>query len=646
MPEYGLTGIADATSSSPRPAAGTARSECPARGWVLDAWWIPLGLALVTFAVFSPALRNGFVEWDDYTNLFENPHFRGLHWANIRWMFCNTLMGHFIPVTWLTFGLDYTLWGMNPLGYHLTNILLHTANTVIFYVVGLRLLGKATSFNDATLRLAAAASTLFFSLHPLRAESVAWATERRDVLSGLFFLLTILAYLRAAESEGSRRRWLLTASSIAFAISLASKSIVMTLPLILVVLDFYPLGRLEWRWREWARPAARAVLVEKIPYLVLGLAGALESYYAVASNHYLTSFQSYPWSARIGMTAFSLWFYFAKTAVPIWLSLLYELPLRVDPLAPRFLLPALGVLTISALAFALRRRWPAGLAVWLYYGIFLGPVTGIVHSGHQLTHDRYSYLSCLGWALLVGAGVGAVAQAGAFGTVRPWLTRVAAAIAAVWILGLATLTWYQVQAWQDTETLWRYGAESDPECSICQINLADAYLHRRQYGLAREKYELGLRLRPDRTRVYASLGVILLNTGDPEGALENIHRALKDNPHEPGVLTNLGFALINQRRYQEAIGPLRHALYVKPDSPSALTDLGVALAQTGKPQEAIPYLLHSAEVKPKEPATRYSLVRAYLAVGNYGAAREQWDILAGLDAQAARLLEPPLFSVW
>jgi Flp pilus assembly protein TadD len=128
--------------------------------------------------------------------------------------------------------------------------------------------------------------------------------------------------------------------------------------------------------------------------------------------------------------------------------------------------------------------------------------------------------------------------------------------------------------------------------------------------------------------------------------MENIRRALKDQPNDPGILTNLGYALINQKRYEEAIGPLRHALHYKPDHPPALTNLGVALTQIGKPEAGIPYLLHSAELKPKEAATRYSLVRAYLAVGNYGAAREQWDILSGVDAHAARLLEPALFSVW
>jgi len=601
----------------------------------------------VTFAVFSPALGNGFVKWDDYVNLFENQNFRGLHWKQIRWMFTSALMGHYIPFTWLTFGLDYTLWGMNPFGYHLTNLVVHSANAALFYLVALRLFGKSTDLTGSTLRLAAATAALFFALHPLRAESVAWATERRDELSGFFFLLTILMYLKAVAGPSLKgRRWLFAGSLGAYLLALASKSIVMTLPLVLVLLDVYPLGRLQWHRRGQAFRAAWPVLREKIPYFVLGLSGAALSYYVVAASEFLTTFDKYPWSARIGMTAFSLWFYLEKTAVPIWLSLLYELPAQVHPLAARFLLPGLGVLGVTGIVLALRRRWPAGLAVWLYYGIVLGPVTGIVHSGHQLTHDRYSYLSCLGWALLVGAAVGWVARVGATGAARPWFIRAAAAVTMAWIVGLATLTWYQIQVWRDTETLWRYGAESDPECSICHVNLADAFLQRKLYSLAREQYELALQLRPDRTRVHSELGVVLSNLGDSAGAVEHLNRALADYPDNPAVLSNMGLVLINQHRYADAIRYLRLALLRKPNHAAALTNLGVALIESGQPKAALPYLVRSTDVNPREPATRFALVRAQLAIGDSDAARAQYEILRTLDARIARRLEPAFFSVW
>ena len=163
-------------------------------------WLVPPAIFLLTFAAFFPVLQNGFVNWDDYQNFLENPHYRGLDSTQLRWMFSTFYMGHYQPLSWMTFGLDYLFWGMNPLGYHLTNVILHAANAVIFYFVTLRLLSLALS-NPALsggpgLIAAAGFAALLFAIHPLRVESVAWATERRDVLSGLFFLLTILCYLR------------------------------------------------------------------------------------------------------------------------------------------------------------------------------------------------------------------------------------------------------------------------------------------------------------------------------------------------------------------------------------------------------------------------------------------------------------------
>ncbi|PYN82553.1 MAG: hypothetical protein DMD97_00705, partial [Candidatus Rokuibacteriota bacterium] len=370
---------------------------------VLGSRLIPLALALTAFLVFLPALWNGFVEWDDPMNLYENPAYRGLTWPQIRWMFTSVLMGHWIPLTWLTFGLDYVLWEMKPAGYHLTSLVIFALNAPALYFVALRLLRRASQFADGTLRLSAVAATLFFVLHPLRAESVGWATERRDVLSGLFFLLTVLMYLKAVDGDEKRRRWRLAASVGLFALALVSKGSVMVLPLALVVLDFYPLRRLGGRWREWIRPPARAVWLEKIPFFVLGVAGGAITYYAQNSNSFITSLERSPLSARPAMVLYSLWFHVAKTAVPLGLSPLYELPARVSFIDRQFLVPALGVTAITATLVALWRRWPAGLAVWAYYAIALGPVIGIVHSGHQLTNDRYSYLPGLGLALVVGA---------------------------------------------------------------------------------------------------------------------------------------------------------------------------------------------------------------------------------------------------
>ena len=188
---------------------------------------------------------------------FENPFYRGLHWTNLRWMFTTFHMGHYQPLSWLSFGIDYLLWGMEPFGYHLTNILLHAANAVLFYFLSLRLLAIAAPISGViVLQLAAGFSALFFAVHPLRVESVAWATERRDVLSGFFLLLTVLGYLKAVSPETDKRSWWrwMTVAVVLYFFSLLSKASGMTLPLVLLVLDVYPLRRLGQASTGWLGP--------------------------------------------------------------------------------------------------------------------------------------------------------------------------------------------------------------------------------------------------------------------------------------------------------------------------------------------------------------------------------------------------------
>ena len=614
--------------------------------WLLTARAIPFALAAVTVLVFLPVLRNGFVDWDDYVNLVGNPHYRGLGWSQIRWMFGSTLMGHYIPITWLTFGLDYTLWGMTPGGYHLTNAVIHGANAALFYLIAVRLLAKAMSLTGPALRAGAAMAALFFALHPLRVESVAWATERRDVLSGLFFLLTVLVYLKAAENEGASRRRLLGASLACFALALLSKSITMTLPLVLLLLDIYPLGRLRLRWASWRDAAARPVLMEKLPYLALGLAGAITSLWAVASNNYLTSVGQYGWLSRLAMAAYSVRFYVEKTLLPLALSPLYELPIVVNPLAPRFLVSGAVVVAISAAVLALRRRWPAGLAVWAYYGIVLGPVSGIVHSGLQLAHDRYSYLSCLGWALLVGAAAGSVAGAVATDALRPSLRRAVAVAAALWIVTLGALTVHQLEIWRDTDSLWRYAVEADPECSVCQNNVGSALLSVGLTSLAKERFDLALALRPEFLFAHSGLGMAYLQMGDHETARDHLRIAIGRHPNDPAILTNMAIVLLSQKRHSEAMPYLARATKIDPNSLTALTTLGIVLIETGQPAQGLIHLLRALEIRPDDAVLRFNLARAYLALGDSAAALRERAAVEKLDPRLARALDPAFFSVW
>src|SRR5881397_914330 len=365
---------------------------------------ISLVIAFSTFAAFLPALQNQFVSWDDAENFLDNPHYRGLGWTHLHWMW-TTHLGHYIPLTWMTLGLDYLLWGLNPVGYHLTSLLLHTANAVVFFFVVRRILTRALpspSERGHALVVAAGFAALVFAIHPLRVESVAWVTERRDVLSGLFYLSTILMYLQACE-RGTRGRGGYWLSVAVFVCALLSKSMVVNLPVVLLILDVYPLRRLGGAIGWWSEPARR-VYLEKIPFVLLAAAASAIAVMAQSSVHAALSLAQLSMPGRLGISAYGLSFYLWKMVVPVNLSPFYERGL-IDPWATPFLLSYGLVLAITAIVLALRRRVPGLLAAWLAYIVVLSPVLGIFQSGPQIAADRYTYLANLGWAILAGAAM-------------------------------------------------------------------------------------------------------------------------------------------------------------------------------------------------------------------------------------------------
>ena len=595
-------------------------------------------LFLVTMVAFAPSILGDFVDWDDGVNFIGNPHYRGLEWSHVRWMLTSAWMGHWIPVTWLTLALDHALWGMNPAGYHLTSVLLHAANVLLFSLVAEHLIGRAApGWTRAARGIAAVTAALLFAVHPLRVESVAWVTERRDVVSGVFLLLTLLAYLAAAEGR-SRRLWL-SLSLGCYALALMSKSIVATLPALLVLLDVYPLRRLGIRPRAWRSPAQRSVWLEKIPYVVLAAAASVVALAAVRAHGFLTPLAEQPPSARIAMAVHSLAFYLGKTLVPLGLSPLYEMPPRLDPWAPRFTIAAVVVLGVSVLAIALVRRAPAVLVVWLAYGIALAPVSGLLHNGVQLVADRYTYLACLGFAVLGGAGLGAIVNAGARGVLRASVTRLAAAAALVVVAGLGALTWQQLDVWRTSEALWRHTIDVDPECAICQHRMGLILDGRGQLPAALGHYERAQRSHPDHVPSLLSRSSALVRLSRAGEAVELLSARLERTPYDADVHSHLGFALLEQGRPGQAVGHLETAVRLNPGDPQSLTNLGITLVSLERPTEAVPHLRRAIELSAADPMPRFWLANAYLAAGNADAARTEAQLLRPLDpARAEQVL--------
>jgi len=418
----------------------------------------------------------------------------------------------------------------------------------------------------------------------------------------------------------------------------------MTLPLVLVLLDVYPLGRLTIDPRTWRLPDAKAVWREKIPYAAVALVGGVVAYYA--QSQFFTSTHRLGWSVRPWIVLHSLWFYVAKTAMPFGLSPLYELPLVIAPSRPRFLVAAIGVIVITAIVLALRRRWPAGLALWAYYVIVLGPVAGLTHAGFQLAHDRYSYLPCLGWAVLAGSAFGAAVEWWRAGKVRPAFAGAIVTTAIVGFLGLGTLTWQQTEIWRRTEDLWRYAVENEPACAICQNNLGVLLYNEGHPALARGYLETAIKLRPDRDKGEKDLGLTLMSLGLNTEAIAHFRRAVELAPTDVEIRNDLGVALLRDRRYREALAHLEFALTVNPDDVMVLTNVGQVNINTGRPERGIGYLERAVKIDPMSTRGHVGLGLAYVALGNLDAARREYAIVSALDHREASLLGPALLLEW
>jgi Tfp pilus assembly protein PilF len=577
----------------------------------------PLAVALITFVVFLPALGDGFVTWDDDRNFLMNQRYRGLGLTELRWMWTTFHMGHYVPLSWMTLGLDYVLWGMNPAGYHLTNVLLHTANTVLLYVIARRLLTvvRSEGSNDRTIDLAAAFAALLFGIHPLRVESVVWITERRDVLSGLFYFLCVLFYLKSRDKIDNDRRWYWLAV-IVFPFALLSKATAVTIPAVLLILDIYPLRRLGGD-SGWWTDSARRVYIELTPFVLLAAATSALSLVALHPPSQLHA------AGKIAVSAWSLCFYLWKTLVPTDLAPLYEMRHVIPPLRWPFLVSYVAVIGISIAAWMIRKRWIGVSIAWVAFVIIIFPLLGVVQNGPQIAADRYTYQAAPVLALLAGA---------AFARLQWPLPPGAVALATGVLLTLGVLTWKQSRVWLNSETLWTRVLEHDDESSIAHTALAslmfadgkvDEAIEQYERSLAldpayaeghnnlgvalasRERldeavlhYQRALELRPAYAEAHSNWGAVIARQGDLPRAIEHYQLALAIDADNADAHVNWGNALVRMGRVDEAINHYRDALHVRRDDADAHQNWGVALAQQGKLQEAIVHFQLALAINP------------------------------------------------
>jgi protein O-mannosyl-transferase len=604
-------------------------------------WLIPAAVFLLTGLAFLPVLKNGFVNWDDRLNLVTNPHYRGLSLADLGWMFTTFHMSLYRPLTWMTWGLDYLLWGMNPIGYHLTSLIIHALNAVLFYFVALRLIGIAVpgvaTSRDFSLRLASGFAALIFAIHPLRVESVAWLSARNDVVSGFFFILTILCYLRAVmvpEGQRGRFAWM-AAAVIIYGLSLLSKGIGLMLPVVLLILDIYPLRRLTGEAKSWFRPTLRMIWWEKIPFLALALGAGALAVGAKQKYGLVVPVAEYGLLSRLATAVYGPIFYVGKTILPVRLSPYVPLPIPFDPWAWPFLLSGLAVLIVSGGLFVARHRWPAGLTTWACYATILVPVLGIVQIGPQLVADRYSYLSCLGWAVLAGAGLLYCWELCARQRIGRATFALVGGLAGVALVGFGVLTWGQAKVWRDSETLWRYTLGNGHESSYAHINLGNALAEQGHLEEALEHYRQAVRIDPEDATAYNNIGMALAERGRMEEAIDYYRNALRIDPNHAMAHHNLGLALAERGQKEEAIEQYREALRLNADYASAHNNLGSLLAERGQMEEAIEHYRQALRIDPDYASAHNNLGNALAGQGRTKEAIEHYREALRIDPKLA-----------
>ena len=546
-----------------------------------DTWLAALVVALLATLPYLPALRAEFLTYDDDAYVSANRFvLQGLSGPSVRWAFTTFSEGNYHPLTWLSLMLDAQLWGANPTGFHLQSVLLHGTNAALLVLIVVRV--------GATPAVAAAA-TLLCALHPLRVESVAWISERKDVLSALFGLLAVHAYLRPRTNERDDARAVWTAA-LWMAPSLLCKAMFVTLPALLVLLDFWPLGRV----RE-LRGLVRSALAKWPLWLLAAGFGAL-AVVSQRSRGAMAGLEALPLSTRVPNAIVSYVRYVAFTLWPADLAAFHPYPVDGWPLW-RPVAALIVLLVVTGAVWWLRDRLPSLLLGWGWYVIALLPVSGVMQTGGQALADRFTYLPTMGFVL---AAVGVMPQA-------PERRRVAAGVAAVACALLAVLAWRQSGLWHDTVTLMEHTVAVTPPNLYARSQLAQAYMNRGDAARAQALFEQVLREKPGIAQAQINLGLLAAGRGDYAAAVEQYQRGLAVNPQSFEGWNNLAAALLEQRRAEEARAALERALQIRPQDPDALFNLGIARGLTGDLSGAADAYAAVVTLVPNDAEAQYRL---------------------------------------
>ncbi|MFA5293261.1 MAG: tetratricopeptide repeat protein [Phycisphaerae bacterium] len=561
---------------------------------------ICLSLAIVTFAVFYQMHRFKFITFDDPDYVFENRNIQaGITPETVKWAFTTSHAANWHPVTWLSHMLDWRLFGSNAGGHHLTSLIFHIANTLLLFIV----LYQMTS---ATWQSAFVAA--MFALHPMHVESVAWVSERKDVLSTFFGMLTMLAYLRYAKKPGIVRYMLIV---LTFALGLMSKPMLVTLPFVLLLLDYWPLSRLG------SKRSLFYLIVEKIPLFVMVFVSCTVTFIFQKQGGAMSG-KRYDFLVRFANAIISYIQYIIKMIWPVRLSYFYSHP--GENISVLYAVTAAVILlTVTILILRLAGKHKYLVTGWFWYIGTLAPVIGFVQVGAQAMADRYSYITLTGLFIMIAWGLPEL--------LGKWKYKknVLVSFAILIIFAMSICTWFQLGYWADSKTLYQHALDVTTDNYTANIHMSESM--REQGNLDDSLYycSQAIRIMPGAVRGHLRMGYLLRQAGRLDESAREYQKCLQARPNDSNALNGLGATLSRQGKYDQAVECLAKALRIRPSYAAAHDNMGHVLAIQGKLDEAVVHLNEALRLNPDFALAHYHLGQVQMQRGEINEAVAHFD---------------------
>lgn len=554
---------------------------------------VSFALALCVVGTYWPIRDNHFIPFDDVEYITGNYHVNaGFTSDSLRWAFTHIYAANWHPLTWLSHMLDCQFWGLKPTPHHLTNLALHILSTILLFLI----------FRLATRRIwPSAFVAAVFGLHPVHVESVAWAAERKDVLSGFCFMLTLLCYVWYARRP-TLKRYLLVLST--FALGLLAKPMLVTLPFVLMLLDYWPLHRIDNR--EGDRRPLRALLLEKVPLLALAIGASIVTYLGQTTSGAAPSLEAYTFGLRLQNAIVSYLRYIGKTFWPTKLAVFY--PIYGDFKPPLLWVSALAVLVVVTALVIIWRKHRYLLVGWLWFLGMLVPVIGIVQVGMQSMADRYMYLPMIGLTIMVAWGALELCQ-------RFRLRQVVTVLSIAVLVVCSIMTWRQVRYWKDGLTLFYHALEVARDNPLAEMIVGSEYGNRDEVARAVPYFRRAIQLDPTYAGGYTGLGRALMFLKQYGEAHEVLQKADQLDQRDPSIALNMGDLAGEQGDYAEAVRQYLRSLDRKSDQPQVQYNLAIALMHLNDFSAAEDHLRRMLKMTPGSAEAHYHLSKLLLRRG-------------------------------